>query len=82
MSPSDIHQHIGADRLLETDVSIAVPHCLGVQFVGVAGRELKKLLQDISSPFSDQTRSDTSVKSTHSSIGNLMVGRRSTAVAW
>ena len=82
MSPSDIHQRIGADRLLETDVSIAVPCRLGVQFVGVARQELKKLLQDISLPFSNQARLDTSVKSMHSSVGNLMVGHHSTAVTW
>ena len=63
-------------------MSVAVPHCLGVQFVGVAGRELKNLLQNISLPFSKQAHSDTSVKSTHSSVGNLTVGHCSMAVTW
>ena len=81
--PSDIHQHIGADCLLETDVSVTMPHHLGVQFVGrVVGRELKKLLQDISLPFSGQARSDVSVESMRSPVGNLMVGHHSMAVTW
>ena len=82
LSPSDIHQRISADCLLETDVSVAVPCHLGIQFVGVVGHELKKLLQDVSSPFSKQACSDMSVKSMHSSIGNLMVGHHSMAVTW
>ena len=35
--PSDVHQCIGADHLLATDVSVVMPCCLGVWFVGVTG---------------------------------------------
>ena len=44
LSPVDIHQCISAVCMLGSDVPIMVQCSLGVQFVGVVGCELKKLL--------------------------------------
>ena len=63
LSPVDIHQHIGAACMLGFDVPIMVQCSLGVQFVGVAGHELKKLLWDVQPPFSHKQCSHMSTKS-------------------
>ena len=58
-------------------------HCaLGVCFVGLAGREIKKLLHDVQSPFRRQPRSRMSTKSTQSYVDSLTVGRHASDVAW
>ena len=79
--PSDIHQHIGADCLLATDVSVTVLCHLGVQFVGVAAHELKKLLHDVQSPFGHKHCSRMSTKSMQTYMGSLTVGHQTSNVA-
>ena len=64
LSLSEVHQHIGADRLLETDVSVTMPCHLGIRFVGIAACKLKKLLHDVQSPFGCKHCSLMSTKST------------------
>ena len=82
LTPADFHKHINVVHALETDV-LDEAHCaLGVCFVGLTGQEFAHLMQSIQSQSSDLACSDTSVKSTHSSLETLMVGHCSPAVTW
>ena len=72
MLPADIHQCIGTDCLLETDLSITM-------LLGVAGCKLKKLLHDVQSPFGCKQPSCMSTKSMQMYVGDLTVGHHQTS---
>ena len=79
---AEVHKRINVVRALETDVSDEAHCALGVCFVGLAGREFSRLMRSIQSQSGNLAYSDTSVKSTRSSVETLTVGHPSTAVAW
>ena len=82
LTPAEVHKHINVVCALETDVSDEVHCTLGVFFgwshwLGTCTSDAS-----IQSPSSNLARSDTSVRSTQSSVENLTVGHHSKAVAW
>ena len=83
LTPAEVHKCINVVCALDTDVLDEVHCTLGVGFVSLADWELAHLMQSIQSLSSDLACSaDASVRSTWSSVENLMVKHHSMAVAW
>ena len=82
LTPAEVHKCINVVSALETDVSEEAHCTLGVCFAGLTSWELAHLMQSIQSLSSNLACSDASVRSTWSSIANLLVGHQSTDVAW